>query len=114
MIGLLISTPLKNMNDQTTICASSQQVSCQLDGDTVVLNLKNSTYYELNPVAARIWELIQEPVAVGRIRQTIVDEYDVTVDRADQDLNRLLDDLNRHKLLDIRDGKSADETAPAL
>src|SRR5690348_3253616 len=92
------------MNDQTVVSASREQVSCDLEGDTVILNLKNSTYYELNPVAARIWELIRDPASIAHVRTTIAREYEVDPIRLERELQDLLGDLNRHNLLVIHDG----------
>jgi len=102
------------MTDETTISASREQVSCQLDGEAVILNLKNSTYYELNPVAARIWDLMQEPIMVGKLRNEVLKEYDVTPERVDHDLRNLIDELSRHQLLVIHEGTYADQTTAAV
>lgn len=89
------------MNDQTTISVSKDQVSCKLEGDVVVLNMKNSTYYELNPVAARVWELLQTQTTIGELRQAIEREYDVTSERALRDISGLISDLKQHELLAV-------------
>jgi hypothetical protein len=43
----------------STVVAAKDQVSCDLAGEAVILNLKSGIYYGLNPVAARVWSLIQ-------------------------------------------------------
>jgi hypothetical protein len=101
------------MNDQTRVSVSKDQVSCNLEGDVVVLDLKNSTYYELNPVAARIWELLQTPTTVGDLRRTIEDEYDVSPDRLRADITQLLGTLDQHELLTVHEGSDAHDAATA-
>lgn len=101
------------MNEETIVSASKEQTSCSLENDTVILNMRNSTYYELNPVAARIWELIQSPIAIADLRQAIVNEYDVDEERAGQDIARMLGELDSHQLLVLHGGSHADGTAPA-
>ncbi|BDI30650.1 hypothetical protein CCAX7_27010 [Capsulimonas corticalis] len=89
------------MDDNATITASKEQVSCDLQGDMAILNLKNSTYYGLNPIGARIWEWVQNPIHVSDLRQNIIGEYDVEPERAQADLAVLLADLERHDLVVI-------------
>jgi hypothetical protein len=95
------------MNDQTRVSASIEQVSCNLDGDVVILNLKNSTYYELNPVAARVWDLLQTPIPIGDVRQVLVNEYDVTEERVRRELAQLLTELKQHGLLVVVEESNA-------
>jgi hypothetical protein len=59
------------------VVAVKDQLSCDLAGEAVILNLKSGMYYGLDPVGARIWQLIQVPMAVKHIQDTILDEYDV-------------------------------------
>lgn len=86
--------------------AGSEQVSCDLGDEAVILSLKDGVYYGLNAVAARVWELLkQEPRTVGKIRDIILKEFDVEEERCTQDLLDLLEQLRVWKLVELRDGK---------
>lgn len=76
-----------------TVQVSPHQASCDLGGEAAILNVETGTYYGLDNVGARIWQLLEEPRRIADIRDTIVAEYDVTPDRCEQDLLKLLDDL---------------------
>lgn len=84
-----------------TVRASADQISCDLAGESVVLSLKNSLYYALDPVGARIWELLQEPRTVASIRDILLDEYDVEAARCEGDLIKLLTELDTQGLLEV-------------
>lgn len=86
---------------QTTVVAGGNQVSCDLSGEAVILHLQDGIYYGLNPVGARIWQLLQEPRTVGDITSRILDEYDVEPSRCDQDLSALLLELSSRKLIEV-------------
>ncbi len=84
------------MNDFTNdalFVATKQQVSCELGEEAAILNMKNSIYYGLDPVGARIWRLLQQPTSMSAIRDVIVQEYDVTPQQAESDLRVLLEKL---------------------
>ena len=56
----------------SVIVAAKDQVSSDLAGEAVILNLQTGKYYGLARVAARIWELLKTPTRVANIRDTIV------------------------------------------
>jgi hypothetical protein len=85
------------------VVASPDQVSSDLAGEIVMLNLASGTYYGLDEVGARIWNLVQQPTPVSAVRDAILDEYDVEPERCEQDLLVLLADLDRAGLIEVRD-----------
>jgi len=90
-----------SLNDQSAIVVSKEQVSCDLAGEAAILNLKDGVYYGLDPVGARIWNLIQQPRTFGEIRDTLLAEYEVDTSRLELDMRTLLDQLAEHQLIEI-------------
>jgi hypothetical protein len=88
----------------TRIVVSPDQVSCELAGEAAILNLKNSIYYGLDPVGARIWSFLQTPTTVGDIRDRIMQEYDVDPDRCEKALVDLLSTLAAEGLVEVGPG----------
>ena len=68
------------------VVASEDQVSCRLDGEAALLQMSEGVYYGLDELGARIWDEMQEPITIEELRDRIVREYDVDVDRAERDL----------------------------
>ena len=90
------------LRDETRITLSAEHVSAELDGEAVVLNLKDGVYFGLNPVGSRVWSLLKEaPKSVAELRLAILAEYDVGYEECDRDLRSLLDALREHGLIDI-------------
>ena len=85
-----------------TISISGDLVSCDLNAEAVVLNLRSGTYYGLDPVGARIWNLIQTPRTVQEIRDILLQDYEVEPDRCEGDLVALLEKLANEGLVDVR------------
>ena len=83
--------------------ASKDQVSSDLGEEIAILDLKEGVYYGLDEVGARVWELIQTPITVGEIRDSLVEEYDVEPDRCEQDVLALLQRLVDQGLIEIVD-----------
>lgn len=85
----------------THVKVSNDQVSCDLAGEAAILDLKNGVYYGLDPVGARIWELIQEPMEVSCVVSQLLDEYDVDREECSQDVTTLLCELLQRDLIEV-------------
>ena len=86
----------------SVVVATSEQVSCPLGEESAILNLKNTVYYGLNPVGARIWNLLQQPRSVGELRDALLAEYEVDADRCERDLLDLLEKMRGEGLIQVR------------
>jgi len=95
------------VTDYSLLSASSEQSACDLEGEVVILSLKNGAYYGLNPVGSRIWEMIQKPTSMNHIRATLLDEYDVEPERCNSDLMQIIQELASEGLIEINNESPA-------
>ena len=86
----------------STVVAAPEQVSSDLAGEAVILNLANGTYYGLNQVGARVWNLVQEPRLVSTIVATLMAEYEVDTAQCERDVALLLSELRAAGLIEVR------------
>ena len=87
----------------STIVVVKEQMSCGLDDEAVILSLKKGVYYSLNPCGNRIWSLIQKPVKVGKIRDILLEEFDIDKETCEEDLLSLLSVMEKEGLVVIED-----------
>ncbi len=85
----------------STVQIDNEVVSCDLVDEAAILNMKDGVYYGLNSVGARIWNLIQKPMKVSDILDTLLDEYDVEKDVCMTDLMELLGQLLEKELVKV-------------
>ena len=95
------------ISERSVVVAAKDQVSCDLAGEAAILNIKSGVYYGLDPVGARIWNLVQEPRTVVQIQDAITSEYDVEPDRCARDLIGLLERLLEEGLIEVKDNTPA-------
>jgi len=88
-----------DLSIHSIVIASPEQVSCPLGEESAILNLKNTVYYGLNPVGARVWNLLQQARSVGELRDALLDEYDVEEVRCERDLLELLERMRVEGLI---------------
>ena len=91
-----------NLAPTTTIVAIAEQASVDLDDEAAILNLKTGVYFGLNEVGAWIWKLIQQPRSVAEVRAALLDEFEVTPEQGEADLQALLRELAQHQLIEIQ------------
>jgi len=86
----------------TVVCATSNQVSTRVGDEVVILDLDNALYYSLDPVGARIFELVQQPTPLDAVLDAVVAEFEVDAQTAGTDLLALVDTLVAQKLVEAR------------
>ncbi len=89
---------------QTWVVRGKDQVSADLKGEAVILNLKSGKYYSLNPVGTRIWELIESPQTIQQLVDAIESEYQVERERLKRDVFAVFAKLVGASLVECRDG----------
>jgi len=87
----------------STVVVAKEQMSCGLDDEAVILSIKKGVYYSLNPCGNRIWFLIQKPVKVGKVRDSLLEEFDIDKETCEKDLLSLLSDMKNEGLVVIED-----------
>ena len=84
------------------VVAAKDQISRDLDGEAVILNMKSGVYCGLNEVGARIWQLIQKPTSVKRIHDTMLEEYNVEPGQCEREVLALLHQMSDKGLIEIK------------
>ena len=85
-----------------TVVATKEQIACNLEGESVILNFKDSAYYGLDEVGTYIWNLIQEPKTISEVEKSILDKYNVEAKTCEKDLTTLLEQLKEKGLIEIK------------
>lgn len=73
-----------------------------LDGESVLLNLRTESYYGLDAVGARMWHAVTAADSVGQAFVTLAEEFDVNEQQLHRDLIDLLATLEAHGLIDVK------------
>ncbi len=84
------------------VCVRASSLASKVGDELAVLDLDRSVYYGLDPVGARIWELLQTPTVLSTVVATLIIEFDVDDDTARRDLLGLIDELMAKQLVERR------------
>ena len=78
---------------------SEQAMESRVGEETVILHLERDTYYGLDQLGTRIWELLKEGMAQVAIRDIVVREYGASREVIEADMRRFLSDLYAHGIV---------------
>jgi hypothetical protein len=86
---------------EKTLTVPEHVMSRQVGEETVILDLGSGTYFGLDPVGARIWQLLSGGSTVDHIVTTLMGEYDVVQEHLQQDVQSLVSDLVARGLVHV-------------
>ena len=75
-------------------------IAKMVGSEMVLLDYDRGIYYGLNPVGARVWQLLSDGEASDRIIEMLEGEYDVARETLEADLAALLRELEAKELVE--------------
>jgi len=87
------------MNRETRVTMRDGVMFNRAGEEIVLLDLDSGTYYGLDEVGARLWELITGTATIGEAIDTMLGEYDVEREVLERDVFRLLAELEEKGLI---------------
>lgn len=74
---------------------NSKTISGRLHDEMVMMDLEQGKYFSLNPVATRIWELLEFPVTAEGLCVQLTGEYEVGQEDCLKEVTEYLDEMLR-------------------
>ena len=87
--------------------AGSDIVSEEIDGEVIIVNLRNGNYYSLSQSATVIWAGIQEHATLERLQHHLQRRYSGEIGCMDRDLAELIQALETEQLIALRPAAEA-------
>ncbi len=85
------------------VSTPAQVVTRPLDGELVLLNLGTETYFGLDEVGARMWDVLSSSPSIEAAFEQLASEYDIDAPTLRKDLEALLGQLVDHGLAELHD-----------
>lgn len=87
------------MSPDTRFEVADDVLHQQVGEEIVLLDLKSESYFGLNPVGARVWQLLQEGAGQSALVETISGEFKAKPSQVERDVADLLERLVEAGLL---------------
>jgi Coenzyme PQQ synthesis protein D (PqqD) len=95
----VVTAPPVLPSEQALVVATQRQVACNVGDEAVLLQIDQGIYYGLNPVAARVWQLLQTPQAIATVVSQVEREFEVEHERCSHDVRELVAKLAQARLV---------------
>jgi hypothetical protein len=76
-----------------------QVIAQKAASDFLLFNMDDGNYFSLNEVGSRVWELCDGSRTVAQLLATLADEYDAPRDVLENDILKLLEELQAKDLI---------------
>lgn len=90
---------------------AKSMLEARLGEDLVTLDVDRGTCFSFNEVAARIWDLLEQPKSLGELEAVLAEEFEVDRDQCRAESRALLDELVALGLVRERDPRTAPSTS---
>lgn len=85
----------------STLRQSKDHVAAALDGEVVIMSIQEGEYFMLDPVASRVWELLDDPTTVAKVCDALCNEYEVDRAVCERDTLDLLAEMKSKELVTL-------------
>jgi hypothetical protein len=84
-----------------SITISKEVLAQELAGETVLLDLASESFFGLDEVSTRVWQLLQEGQGRAEVIETLLEEYEVEREVLEKDIDDLLGRLSDAGLITL-------------
>lgn len=90
---------MEKISLNSTLKRIPEQIFSKVDQDVIMLSIDEGKYFALNESAARIWDLLEQPIEVLAIVNRLIDEFDISKKNCEIETIDLLNELHSSKLV---------------
>lgn len=91
------------MKNETQFRIPEQVVSCDLNNESVMLNLNSGVYFGMNETATVVWNAVGQKKNFAEMVRMIEEEFEVDAAESRKDLEEFLNQLLKKELIQIQD-----------
>lgn len=84
---------MKELSLQTVVVRGTEHVETRVGDQTLMMSVAHGKYFSVDATAGRIWDMIEQPVALNDVVATLVREYDVSQDDCEAQVKSFVGDL---------------------
>lgn len=93
--------PRKITMGDTVVGNLGDLVATELDDETIMMSIERGKFYGLDPVAGRVWAMVQETQKVSALVEGLLEEFDSERAVIERDLLAFLNALAREGMLEV-------------
>ena len=92
---------IENISLEQVVSQVEGNIISDMDGEKVMLSIKNGKYYNLGTIGGDIWDQIKEPKSIQALINSLMDIYEVEEEECKDQVLSFLDKLLEENLINI-------------
>lgn len=78
---------------ETRVCRSSDLLTTEVDGETVMMNVETGHYHSLDAIGGDIWARLEHQTTPAALAAALARDYDAPRDTIERDILNLLNEM---------------------
>lgn len=89
------------INENIKFIRKKELLSSRMDNEIVMMHPESGKYFALNPVASRIWELLETDQSISDLVDKLQREFDVDSETCKNEVTVFIENVLEKKLIDV-------------
>ena len=90
---------MSQISSHSKLVRSPDLVSTNMDNEIVMMSIEKGEYYGIGGVGTDVWELLQEPITIDEILNSVCPEYDISEEGCRSEIDAFISELVRRGLV---------------
>ena len=78
---------------------NDKTISGRLHDELVMMDISQGKYFSLNPVATRIWDLLEDSKGLAELCRVLANEYEIDFEQCSREVEEHLNEMVKMKLI---------------
>ncbi len=87
------------LQTESTVARNDAILFSDLDDSLVMMSIDNGEYYSINAIGKRIWTLLEKPLPVADLCETLLNEFEVDSLTCQQDVLVFINEMHALKVI---------------
>lgn len=92
---------MSDFSRSTSVQRNVEILSREIEGEAVLLDPEEGTYFALNDTGTVIWNKLAEKTTLGTMMEQIMAEYEVGEEQLWREMTTLLGEMRERKLIEV-------------
>ncbi len=78
---------------------NNKTIADKLHDELVMMDIDMGKYFSLNPVATRIWDLLEQPLSIEEICKVLLEEFEVNKEQCIKEVQEHITEMKKLGLI---------------
>jgi hypothetical protein len=92
---------MSDITVNSILSCNKEILAANMDSEIVMMRVETGKYYSLGKMGSVIWSMLESPVSVQSIIDTLLDKYQIERDQCEREVLEFLNQASREGLLKL-------------